>query len=321
MDPTTPLDQAAIEERLKGLDQRKVGRFWRLYRGRQVDLNVAEVAQRRELRGLFRAALEDLNNEVRQSFDAVGVEKWDLATMRRTGRQDFLFRQIVNRIEALGGQTNGAIERSLVAQFKRAYAHGAYSAQELGANPEAIRFGIIPDQEILGMLYQDYQGANFSQRLGIITDDMAHRIQQGLMRSMIDQESWLQAAKRIRGEMGTSGRAATSRAEMIARTELRRASSLGGYQFRLENEEAIGKTVWLAHAGACPVCVDLDGRELDGPEDYPPALSHPNCTCTYMDLPIGQTYGEFGQTDQPQQTFKDWAADHGATGLIVGGTE
>ncbi len=315
LDPTKPYDPAALEDRLKRLseDQRKT--FWRMFTQKQRNLEAAEIAQRQALRKLYRDALDDIERQISDNFR--DTDNWDLATMRRTGRQRFLYQQIVDRIRSLGGRVDEVAVQTTLDQFKQAYAFGAYQQESFGQDPQAIKFGLLPDRDIVSMLSQDFNGADFSTRLGLITDDMAHNIQTELTRSMIAEESWGQAARRIREWMGSGSGTAFWRANMIARTELRRASSLGGYQFAQENEDIIDRTVWLAHAGACPICIELDGDELEGPEDYPPFQSHPNCTCSHMDLPAGQEYEGFGKVSRSPEDFGAWAERNGIGDLVT----
>ena len=320
-DPFQLYDEFSINKKIAGLSEAQRSAFWRLYTWDQKALDRSWISTRQDLLSLFRVASSDLSMKINDTFAGLDIDTWDLATMRRTGRQQALLRQIADRIYELGGDVNKVTETALMQEFRRKYAWGTYGAESMGIPGEMIRFGQIPDRDILAMLHQDFQGADFSVRIGLITDQMAHDVQMSLTRSMIEMESWGAAARRIRDLMGVRGQAAVSRAECIARTELRRASSLGGWQWRQENPELVDKTVWFAHAGACQECKDRDGEELEGPDEYPPNESHPNCTCGHMDLPKNTIYLEYGQVAKVPQPFEEWAAEHGAIGLGVGGTD
>lgn len=307
-----PFRARDIEPHLANLrdDQRRA--FWRLYSAKQNRLTRAEARQRRLLIDLFRRASKDIEARVAQEFAQAGVEQWDLQTMRRTGRDLALFRDIQARIGALGAQADARLEAAMTGHFKRSWLQSAWKLDELTPPHISVMTDLLPDGEILALVKRPFEGANFSQRLGIITDDMAHDIQRGLTRSMISGESWLQAARRIRGEMGTRGRKAAWRAEMIARTEITRAQEMANYEFTQANEDVIEKVVWMAHPGACPICRKLNGRVLKDASDYPPALSHPACTCDAV--PVPRSWEDLaGASDVPVRPLdiKSWADRRG----------
>lgn len=282
-DFSRPAFKDEIEAKLSALPLDHVNKFWRLYSQSQNRLSPIESEQRRLLLELFHDASDDVVSVTSKIFDQLGVDNWDLRTVRRFRHDEMLFRAINDRIRALGGRVNAQVEDGMMKIFKQTYLEDAYRLDQM--TPEDIQFGLIPDRQILALLHEPFNGASFSDRLGVITDDMAGAIRKTLLRSMINQESWQQAARSIRGEMGTRGQKAVWRAEMIARTELRRASSIASAQFNAENEDVIDKLVWMAHPGACALCLSLNGTEVEDAEDYPPEQSHPNCTCTVVAVP------------------------------------
>jgi len=265
------------------LDQRNT--FWKIYSANQNSLTRDEATQRRILIDLLRDASKDIEQHAARTFSDLGVENWDLQTMRRMGRDRVLFEQIRQRLQALNSNLNSHVEQAMLSHYKKSYYRQAYKMDSITPPDVGIRFDIMPDHEIIAMLHRPFEGAMFSDRLGLITDEMAGNIHSELTRSMIDGESWNQAARRIRGEMGTRGRKAMYRSEIIARTEIARAQEMGSQQFNRDNDDIIDKVVWVAHAGACDDCRAMNGTVLEDPEDYPPEASHPNCTCCSQAIP------------------------------------
>ena len=93
-----------------------------------------------------------------------------------------------------------------------------------------------------------------------------------------------------------------SRARMIARTEMMRASNQGRLQGMYQAADrglvnpALARKQWVTSAfDVCPICVPLNGRTIGiresfGPEGQAPP-AHPNCRCTIRMLPDPNTFG------------------------------
>lgn len=313
-EPNKPFNFESIESKLEGLRPDQRNTFWRLYSASQNRLKPQERELRRVLRQIFKDAADDIVSDINQAFQMVGEDKWDLRIMRRLQRDQTLFRQLNDRIRALGGRVDEDMERYLLDAYKRSWTENAYRLDNLTPESINIRFGMINDEAILSMLHNEEFGVDFSDRLGLITDEMTDKIKNSLLRSMVNQETWNQAARRIRTEMGTQGRGAMWRAEMIARTELTRAQEMATMQFNKDNEEFIEKVVWMAHPGACEVCRDLNGTEIVDEEDYPPNQSHPNCTCDSVAIPKGwDDLAGPGEMDIPVRAigFDKWVEQSG----------
>jgi len=79
-----------------------------------------------------------------------------------------------------------------------------------------------------------------------------------------------------------------NRAMAIARTEMMgayRDATLATYR---ANQDVCTGWVWVAAAGACPICVDLDGSEHGLDEDFDGAHVNCRCTCT----PLTRSYDD-----------------------------
>jgi hypothetical protein len=113
--------------------------------------------------------------------------------------------------------------------------------------------------------------------------------------------------KRLRG----------SRARMISRTEMMRASNQGRLQGMLQAADqglinpVLAKKQWVTSSfDVCPICVPLNGQTVGLRETFgnrgqaPPA--HPNCRCVIREVPDPLTYGTprsvgTGMTGSPMQ--------------------
>lgn len=77
------------------------------------------------------------------------------------------------------------------------------------------------------------------------------------------------------------------RALTIARTESLRVYRSANIQTMRANSDVVQQWQWLAAAGACPFCVDMDGTLHDLDEELD---SHPNCRC--VPLPVTKSWND-----------------------------
>ncbi len=277
-------DPELIQTKLDGLAPGQKSLLWDLYRKSRVDLTSDEMALRRELIGNLKATADEIEADIYSVFSSLGTDGWTLAQVKRVGRFKSLLDQVANRVEALGGQLNSTLSDGLLDRFKAAWADGAYRLDAVTPESVNLRFGTMADSEIVALLNQEFNGGTFSDRLGIITDDMAQDIKSQLMQSMMSGESWQQAARRIRGEMGTVGAKAVWRSEMIARTELTRAQTTANKILYGQNEDVIEEVIFIAHPGACAICMAKHGKPVSE-VGYPVDDTHPNCVCDILAVP------------------------------------
>ncbi len=303
-------DQDTIDAQLDTLTDPQRSVLWKLYRGARGRATAAEAANRAELIKLFKQATGEIEGDVYQVFGALGSDTWDLASVRRIGRDQALVDQINDRIRALGGQVDGQLGDDLLAGFKAQVADSAHMMDALTPESVNLTFGLLPDTQIAAMLSEPWAGARYSDRLGLITSQMQADIKHALLRSMMSGDSWQDAARSIRGLMGTAGTGAVWRAEMIARTELRHAQELANEEFAAQNADVIADTVWVASPAACDECKAKHGRSVDE-VGRPPEDSHPNCDCGTMNVP--KAWGALAREGDDDfsihpQSRQDWAA-------------
>ena len=306
-------DPGTINALLSNLTPDQRGLLWKLYRASRNRLTAGETALKADLISNYKAVADDIQQDIGRVFSNLGTDKWDLTQARRIGQDRVLWYQIDDRIRALGGSTQRSFDDALLDQYKTAYVDAGYRLDVLTPASATIKFGILPDREILALLDEPWKGARFSDRLGVISDEMAGEIKKQLVRSMMSEESWQDAARRIRSEMGIEGQRSVWRAEMIARTELAHAQEMANAQFGSENADVIEDEYWVAHPGACEECADKHGLSVSE-VGRPPLASHPNCACDVLAVP--KSWGGLAQVGDGDFSIRpasrqSWAQAYG----------
>ena len=310
-------DPASIDAKLSSLTTDQRSTLWKLYRGSRRALTRGEMASRAKLVGLFRDTATEIEADIFSAFNRLPGETWDYGLVRRIGRDKELLDQVNDRIGALGYKVEGSLSDDLIDQFKQTWIDGAYRLDALTPASANIRFGLLPDREIIALLDTPWSGARFSQRLGLINNDMAARIKSQILRSMMAEESWSDTARRIRDEMGAKGQRSVWRAEMVARTELAHAQTTANMMVYADNADVIEKIIWIAHPGACPKCLAKHGKSVLV-VGYPPEDSHPNCVCDI--LAVTKPFDKIAKPGDP--AFKappsraSWVEDKTVAGML-----
>ena len=307
-------DPGSIRAQLGGLSAGQSDLLMKLYRASRAGLSVQQRAMQQELVGLFQGAADDIEQDIGRTFAKLGTDQWSLASARRIAQDKVLFAQIEDRVHSLGGALQHSFDTNLTNGYKEAYLDAGYRLDVLTPGSINIKFGLLPDQMIVQMVNETWSGGRFSDRLGIINSEMVSNIKHSLLRSMMAEESWADAARRIRGQMGVSGQKSVWRAEMVARTEMSHVAELAAEQIRTDNEDVIDDSIWVAHPGACPeVCLPNHAQPISE-VGSPPNDSHPNCECGTMDVPKSwqglaqKGDGDFSISPASRQS---WAEAHG----------
>jgi len=310
--------------------------------------------------GSYRTAQDNIIADLQKMFrvEQFGTPgQWTLPEMEMAGRSARLFNSINQNLRALGQQTTDIIERADVEQFKNSRARSAYALDSATPPSYSVKLPIIPDQSIRALVSEPFQGAMFSQRIGLVTDEMASNIRNQLIQSMINGESMPQAAERVADVLGASNlanpRSGANRALTIARTEVMRAQNIGRFSVYMDNDDIMAGPAekswrWVVTPDdrLCKWCLRREGKTPDEIEDMPaggdpwgakkePPL-HPHCRCTTE--PILKTFREmgidmpedFGDEDRgvrmpdgkwkvmPKETFDKWAAQRaGELGITL----
>src|SRR3990172_6184431 len=154
----------------------------------------------------------------------------------------------------------------------------------------------LPTEAIRAQLLLPYEGGTFLTRFEDARDEFVTRIRRSLIQSQINGESIRDAQKRIAEALGIDiGRRTKAarqaneglfaKTEMIARTEILRASNLGANAIYRANNDILEGWIWLLtkDEDTCQVCIDLNDDDHVyefGEIGLPPDESHPVCRCT-----------------------------------------
>ncbi len=282
-----------------------------------------------------------LNDVFQEMFDS--GEGWRLDYMEVTGRSKSLLDEINARISNLSQVSSEQIEMANVRQYQNSVFHSTYMVDQASPFDVPVSMPTIPTEAVRALVNTPFEGAMFSQRIGIINDAMASDIRDQLMQSMINGESMRDASLRVKDVIGASTEDGyANRALTIARSEIMRAQNIGRKSVYMHNEDLMaGTPIWLAtpDGRVCPWCLRRDGKseaeikrtkvgdDPHGNKSFPPL--HPNCRCTLLpqlktwrdmgiDMPEDFADDERGMRNpktgkweiQPVQTFEKWKGEY-----------
>ena len=289
-----------------------------------------------QLQAAYQAAQDAIAARIVSRFGAAG--SWTLDDVKAQKFDAQLLTHIDETIGKLNQKTNLLLENGMADQYLQAQQWSSYMLDQVTPDTINPKVTILTDTAIRTLVNERFQGAMFSERIGLITDGMAQDIKDGLLQSMISGETMGQAADRVDAVIG-DGSTWANRAEMIARTEIMRAQNLGRSATYEQNADLMDGTEWVATGDdrVCPSCGGRDGKtdeeiqagieddEFDGSIDTP---LHPNCRCTKapklkswrdlgVDMPEDWADDARGYRDEdtgkwriaPVQNFDDWRQD------------
>lgn len=314
----------------------------------------------RVMRGLENESIQALANAYRGAQDEIirAVQsvmmqtstpgQWSMAEMAATGRSTDLFQSIQSRLGVLQSQTNVRVEQAAVTHYNEARAWAGFGLDQGTPVSRPVQLPVLPESQIRALVNLPFEGAMFSQRVGLITDEMAGQIQNQLTRSMINGESMAAAAKRVEKVLGANNpldpRSFANRASTIARTEMMRAQGLGKLSVFQDNADLIDgdpmeawKWVTTPDERRCPWCRRREGKTpaqirkmAQGNDPWGKSTEqplHPHCRCdkypmlkTFrqlgIDMPDNFSSNERGVRDpvsgkwvvQPEDTMEEWLA-------------
>lgn len=282
-----------------------------------------------------------IGKAMKETFGA--GRSWTYTQMNQYNRAQQLQLEINHRLAQLAQQVHAQVEDGFAEQFQQSSDWSAYILDQATPQNVEIKDPKVPANAVRAMANQEYEGAMFSQRIGVITDAMASDIRDQLAQSMIAGESMDEAAARVEGVIGDASEGYASRALMIARTELMRGSNMGRLSVFEENSAVVDMKNNTWHVAfddrLCRWCLKRDGLtaaeivRTTAKDRYFPRRSsaplHPHCRCTWepglktwkdligLDMPEG--YGEDvrGFRDPltgkwsiaPVKSFDEWKAE------------
>ncbi len=190
----------------------------------------------------------------------------------------------------LNQDVNTSLYDEMVSQYKDAYNASAWTLDQ--AIPPEIepRYDIPTESYLREFLIQPWKGSMFSKRFAQINNDMAQDLQISVYQAMSSGQSAYNLGKVISGVIGTPDNGYKYQANMIARTELMRASNLAIEKNYNDNDDVLDDWIWIDTSGirTCDDCDERAGHTYDevveiaddqGLDLDPPV--HPHCRCRW----------------------------------------
>lgn len=249
---------------------------------------------------------------------------WRASDLAFRARTEALLQGISADMARLTDQVVAAVLESAIRGYQAGFYGRAWLLEQGVRAVGAIHLPILPVEAIRAAVLQPYQGSTFLDRFIDARTDFERRIRSAIVQSQIQGESIGQATRRLQRELGlATGRAAAgghhARVEMIARTEVLRASNAGAMAIYEANADVLAGWEWLATRDerTCPICGALDGQVFmfNSRQSAPPA--HPRCRCT----PVPRLKNESleARIVGKRETYREWAARRGISIVQDGG--
>lgn len=247
--------------------------------------------------------------------------------------RNVLLQQILQAMAVLNAEETDLILTDAMDSLRAGYFGTAWSLDT--SLPPADMHGVqakylplLPSEAVRAQVLAPYVGQTFVERLRDNRADFELRIKRALIQSQIQGDTIYQAQKRLAAELGIAiarrtkadrahNRSAFARTEMIARTELLRASNNGALAVFEANDDVLrGYEIKTAlDERTCPTCAALDGKQYAFGQGQRPPF-HPRCRCTILPVLINQALEQ--AIVGKRVTFKQWAASKGLTKNVYG---
>ena len=245
-------------------------------RRRKTKVEVMLGRKERPVASRIHAALLGVRARVLATLVAA-YERHLASTEKAGGVYDRIIEEILDQIDARGVAVAvvDSLGDELRAVFRQA---GLTGVAEVGFDASAA---IVSQVDVSATAYAAARGAEL---VTAISDSTRNELRTLVSEAV--EEGW--SVDTFSDAIVDSTSFSDARATMIARTELAFAHVQGNLDGWRVSDEVESK-VWLASAGACPICQALDGTEVglgemfdyDGEAiDGPPG--HPNCRCDVL---------------------------------------
>jgi len=282
---------------------------------------------------VYRRALNDIYAAMNDVWNMqVSGDTWSPTDVEA---RNALIRQIMGRMSQLDDQAM----RDIMDAMLLAHDAGLYGTawtldnsirQEQVRSPVAIP--LIPTEVVRAQLLAPYVGKTFVSRFEDKRVEFELGVRRALTDSQIAGDTIFQAQKRIAAELGIdisrrtkvdrlAHRRDFNRTQMIARTEILRASNLGSLAVYEANQDVLKGWEWITAMDdrVCVICAPLDGEVFNfnnervdggsvGDAQVPPP-AHPQCRCSTLPVLIDQ--GLQDELAGKRRTFFEWADEQG----------
>jgi SPP1 gp7 family putative phage head morphogenesis protein len=271
-----------------------------------------EDAQARQLRAMLEQSRDRMSSGLLNAImQNGGAWKYDSNYMQRTGAA---MQNITRELDDLFRNAQASTLAGMENAYKGGYYGKAWVVEDALRTGGVVNLPILPSAAIRSALLNPYGGLTFLDRFADARDDFVQRIRRAISQSQINGDSIPQAVKRLADELGINvGRGGAERGlyarlEMIARTEILRASNMGAMAIYEANQDVLKGWEFLATKDerTCSVCGPKDGKKyaFDSKQAKPPL--HPRCRCSVAPVLIDSDMEE--RIVGKHETWSEWKA-------------
>jgi len=268
-------------------------------------------------------AYRDIEARLIELFRQLPDGKW---SVQNIAAREYLQNQIRQQMAVLSGIEAEMTLDGMVNGYKAGLLGAAWNVDTsiyaaIGMN--TLTLPLLPNEAIRAQMLAPYVGQTFTDRFADNRNEFELRIKRSLVQSQIQGEGVYGAQKRIAEALGiaigrrtkadrASNSAAFARTELIARTELLRASNNGALATYQANANVLqGYEIKAAlDERTCPQCGALDGKRFAFGEGTQPPF-HGRCRCTVLPVLIDARLMD--RVAGKRQTFSAWAQSKGLT--------
>src|SRR3972149_3309312 len=211
-----------------------------------------------ELYAIYREAFERMASRLRSVAAQYGAgETWSASDLAFRTRTEAVLAQIGSELESLNSAAMDAALRASVRGYQAGYYGGAWQLEEGLRTGLPLEIPILPTDAIRAAILEPYIGLTFVDRFLDARGEFERIVRRGMVESQIEGESIYQAQVRLARALGVdiSRRTAAARAanqayfyrtELIARTEILRASNNGALAIYERNQDVLRGWQWTA---------------------------------------------------------------------------
>lgn len=282
-----------------------------------------------EMIRLYDSALTDVRMMARDSLsELAGTEEGSKRARYlswKVGREQQLAEQIRRRLEELRRDWTKALRDGLLRTATHQAVWEAYAIDQ--ATPPSIAVNTrgltatIPD----AVIATPWEGAMFSDRIWVLTDDVAREMQQQVAQGALLGEGVDKIVKRLSDLEALDGNLPPKSAiERLVRTEVLKASDRAREMLYAENSDVVTAEIVIVTLDdrTCEICGPIDD-ELLGSDDVQERLDaydaesrppfHPNCRCTTAPklkswgdlLGLGEAPDDLERFDKEERVIRD----------------
>lgn len=259
-------------------------------------------------------ALKQTGEKFRQQLDDMVKELGETGTDTANGmlRLQSLVADIKDMCKDAGLTVSSQTESMLTSIYDESQKRVAWMLDGATPGNVSINFDLVPKDQIMSMLGQNFEGGMFSKRIFEISDKMATDIQTSLTQGMLTGSSIKDMADKVYDIFGDEHSGYYYRATLIARTETIRAREMARDRMFKANKDIIEGELWVGMESECDQCAEVEAEHNEGGNsDLQPVIdTHPNCVCTKMAVlkPWNELADGSGEQPEEPEDFEDFTS-------------